>query len=88
LDNECATALRARTFSDDATLVFSQMVAGPLVEVRPDLEDQGIEIAELMSSFAMSMILFPGRYSIGHEGLRKLIRQRILPGLIKKPGVQ
>jgi len=83
LDNECATAIRARAFSDDATLVFSQMVAEPLVEVRPDLEDQGVEMAEVMSRFVLSIILFPGRYSTDHNGLRKLIKQRILPGLLQ-----
>lgn len=82
LDNECATALRARAFSDDATLVFSQMVADPLIEVRPDLKDQGVEIAEVMSRFVMSIILFPGSYSSDLDGLRKLIKKRILPGLI------
>jgi len=82
LDNECAAALKARAFSDDATLVFSKMVAGPLVEIQPDLEDQGIEIAEVMSRFAISIILFPSRYSTDFEGLRRLIQKRVLPGLI------
>ena len=82
LDNECAAALKDRTFSDDATLVFLKMTSGPLIEIRPDLEDQGVEISEIMSRFALSMILFPGRYSTDIEGLRELIRKRILPGLI------
>jgi AcrR family transcriptional regulator len=82
LNNECAEALRARAFSDEETLVFSKMTAGPLIEIRPDLEDQGIEISEVMSRFAISIIQFPGRYSTDHEGLRKLIKKRILPGLI------
>ncbi len=82
LDNECASILRDRAFSDDATLVFLQMVAAPIIEIRPDLEDQGIDIAEIMARFAMSMIQFPGRYSTDHEGLRSLVKKRILPGLI------
>ncbi len=82
LENECATVLRARAFSDDETLVFSQMTAGPLIEIRPDLADQGVEISEIMSRFSISVILFPGKYSSDHEGLRRLIRKRILPGLI------
>ncbi len=83
LNNECAEALRTRAFSDDATLVFSQMVAAPLIEIRPDLEEGGIEIAEVMSRFAISIIQFPGSYSTDHEGLRQLIKKRILPGLIQ-----
>jgi hypothetical protein len=35
-----------------------------------------------MSRFAISMILFPGRYASDHDGLRRLIRSRVLPGLI------
>ncbi len=82
LNDECAAALRSRAFSDEATLVFSKMTAGPLIEIRPDLEAQGVEISEVMSRFAISLIQFPGRYSTDHEGLRKLIKQRILPGLL------
>jgi AcrR family transcriptional regulator len=82
LDNECAEALRTRAFSDDATLIFSRMTAAPLVELRPDLEDEGVEISEIMSRFAISIIQFPGKYSTDLEGLRKLIRKRILPGLL------
>lgn len=82
LKDECATAIRNRAFNDDAALIFSEMTAGPLIEVRPDIKDQGIEISEIMSRFAISVILFPGRYSHDLEGLRELIRKRILPGLI------
>jgi AcrR family transcriptional regulator len=84
LDNECAAALRTRAFSDDATLVFSKMTAGPLIEICPDLEDQGVEITEVMSRFAISLIQFPGRYATNHEGLRRMIKNRILPGLLKE----
>ena len=56
LNNECAEALRSRAFSDDATLIFAKMTAGPLIEIRPDLEDQGVEISEIMSRFAISLI--------------------------------
>jgi AcrR family transcriptional regulator len=87
LDDECAAALKARAFSDEATLVFSKMVASPLVEIRPELEDQGIEIAEVMSRFAISVIRFPGKYSDDYEGLRSLIKRRVLPGLVSQiPG--
>ena len=82
LNHELAGALRDRAFSDEATLVFSEMTALPLIEIRPDLADQGIEISEIMSRFAISMILFPGKYSTDYDGLRGLIVQRILPGLI------
>jgi AcrR family transcriptional regulator len=82
LSEELASALRARAFSDEATEVFSQMTAEPLIEIRPDLKDQGVEISEIMSRFAISMIMFPGKYSNDHKGLRTLIKKRVLPGLI------
>ncbi len=82
LDNDCAEALRARAFYDEATVVFSKITAGPLVEIRPDLEDQGVEMSEVMSRFAISLIQFPGRFSTDHEGLRNLIKRRVLPGLV------
>jgi AcrR family transcriptional regulator len=77
-----ATALRMRAFSDEATLVFSQMTAEPLLELRPDLALQGIEMTEVMSRFAISFILFPGKYAADYNGLRALIKARILPGLV------
>jgi AcrR family transcriptional regulator len=82
LNHEMAGALRDRAFSDEATLVFSEMTAVPLIEIRPDLADQGLEISEIMSRFAISMILFPGKYSTDYDGLRRLITKHILPGLI------
>lgn len=82
LDNECSQALRDRAFAHEATVIFSEMTAAPLIEVRPDLARQGIEISEIMSRFAISMILFPGRYASDHDGLRTLIRSRVIPGLI------
>ena len=82
LGEDSGALLRARAFSDEATSVFSQMTAEPLVELRPDLAESGLEITEVMSRFALSMILFPGRYLIDHDGLRKLIRRRLVPGLI------
>lgn len=82
LDNECAAALRDRTFSDDATLLFMKMTSGPLIDIRPDLKDREVEISEIMARFALSIILFPGKYSTDIEGLRELIRKRILPGLL------
>lgn len=82
LNHELAGALRDRAFTDEATLVFLEMAALPLIEIRSDLADQGVEIAEIMSRFAISMILFPGKYSTDYDGLRSLIKKRILPGLI------
>ena len=58
------------------------MTAVPLIEIRPELKDQGVEISEIMSRFAISMILFPGKYANDYDGLRALINRRILPGLI------
>jgi len=82
LGDDCPVDLRARAFSDEATQVFSSMTAGPLIELQPELENQGIEISEVMSRFAISMMLFPGRYVSDIEGLRQLIKKRILPGLL------
>ena len=82
LNHEFAGALRDRAFSDEATLVFSKMTALPLIEIRPDLADQGVEISEIMARFAISMILFPGKYYTDHRGLRRMIEKRVLPGLI------
>lgn len=82
LNDDSAKALRDRAFSDEATLVFSEMTAAPLIEIRPDLMDQGAEISEIMSRFTISMILFPGKYTNDYAGLRALINRRILPGLI------
>jgi AcrR family transcriptional regulator len=82
LNHELAGALRDRAFSDEATLIFLEMAAMPLIQIRPDLADQGVEITEIMSRFAISMILFPGKYSTDYGGLRTLIRKRILPSLI------
>ncbi len=41
-----------------------------------------LDISEIMSRFAISMILFPGKYANDYDGLRGLINRRILPGLI------
>lgn len=83
LGDECPAGLRARAFSDEATLVFSNMTAAPLIEIRPDLAEQGVEISEVMSRFAISMMLFPGKYASDIAGLRRLIIKRILPGLLE-----
>ena len=82
LKDDTASALRERAFSDDATLVFSEMTSEPLIEISPHLEEQGVEISEMMSRFALSMILFPGKYADDIEGLRALIKRRVLPGLV------
>ena len=83
LRDEMGEDLRARAFSDEATEVFSEMTAQPLIEVCPELAKQGTEITEVMSRFSISMILFPGRYAEDTKGLRKLIKKRILPGLLR-----
>lgn len=82
LKDEMGEVLRARAFSGEATLIFSQMTAAPLIEIAPALAEQGVEITEVMSRFAISMILFPGRYADDPDGLRQLIIRRVLPGLI------
>ena len=81
LNNDCAETLRKRAFYDEATLVFSAMAAAPLIEVRLAIKGQGVEIAEIMARFAISIILFPGKFTSDYEGLRELIKKRILPGL-------
>jgi hypothetical protein len=58
------------------------MTAVPLVEIRPELAEDGVEISEVMSRFAISMMLFPGKYANDFDGMRKLIEKRILPGLL------
>lgn len=82
LSQEVGSALRERAFSDEATEVFSQMTAEPLIEVCPELSDQGVEISEIMSRFAISMITFPGKFSNDIDSLRALIKRRLLPGLL------
>ena len=81
LNDECAVALRDRAFSGEATLIFLQMTAEPLLELRPALAEQATEITEIMSRFSLSMILFPGKYANDHDKLRALIQRRLLPGL-------
>ncbi len=82
LNGEMSDVLRARAFSDEATLIFSQMTAEPLIEICPSLANEGVEISEFMSRFSISMILFPGKYANNPKGLRALIKKRILPGLL------
>lgn len=82
LNNECSMALRGRAFSSEDTMVFLQMTAEPLIELRPDLAEQGCDITEIMSRFAISMIVFPGKYATDHDSLRQLIRRRVLPGIL------
>lgn len=82
LKSEFNEVLRARAFSDEATQIFSKITSAPLVEIRPDLKVQEIEISEMMSRFAISLIQFPGRYSHERDELSRLIKRRILPGLL------
>ena len=81
-NNECGAVLRERAFTDEETLIFSEMTAAPLIEVRPEIKDQGTEITEYMSRFAISLILFPGRYAEDPDGLREMIKKRMLPGIV------
>jgi AcrR family transcriptional regulator len=77
--------LSTRAFSDEATQIFSKITSAPLVEIRPDLKDQEVELSEIMSRFAISLIQFPGKYSNDHDELERLIRRRLLPGLLGVP---
>ena len=84
IQDDVAKEFRDRAFSDEATEIFSQMTSGPLVELEPKLENNSIEISEIMSRFAISLILFPGKYSQDTQGLRSLIKRRVLPGLLSE----
>ncbi|MBK8289206.1 MAG: hypothetical protein IPK95_11710 [Cellvibrionales bacterium] len=77
LKGEFYEVLRARAFSDEATEVFSKMTSAPLIEIRPDLKDQEVELSEIMSRFAISLIQFPGKYGNDHDALEKLIEAAI-----------
>lgn len=82
-DQEMSATLRERAFSDEATAVFAQITSRPMIEICPSLANEEIEIAEIMSRFALSMMLFPGRYGKDMSGLRRLIRKRVIPGLVQ-----
>ncbi len=82
LTGEFYEVLRTRAFSDEATEMVSKMTSAPLIEIRPDLKDQEVELSEIMSRFAISLIQFPGKYAGDHDALEKLINRRILPGLL------
>jgi AcrR family transcriptional regulator len=83
LQGEFHDVLRARAFSDEATEIFSRMTSAPLIELRPDLKDEEVELSEMMSRFAISLIQFPGKYAGNHDALERLIRRRLLPGLLQ-----
>jgi len=82
LNPDLSAVLAERAFVEDATLAFSRIAIGPVIELRPDLRRQREEIAEVMSRFAISLILFPGRFKKSRPALRKFIERRILPGLV------
>jgi len=82
LKSDFNEVLSTRAFSDEATQIFSKITSTPLVEIRPDLKKQEVEISEVMSRFAISLIQFPGKYSNDHSELEGLIKRRILPGLL------
>ncbi len=81
-DREMLGALRAPAFSNLATEVFAQITSLPLIEICPALAAEEIEVSEILSRFALSMMMFPGRYARDHDGMRQLISRRVLPGLI------
>jgi AcrR family transcriptional regulator len=82
LNPECSVVLADRAFSDERPRELSRIAIAPVVELRPELRPEGEEIAEVMSRFAISLILFPGRFKKSGENLREFIRQRLLPGLL------
>ncbi len=79
---ECSVVLAERAFSEERPLELSRITAAPIIELRPDLRDEGEEIAEVMSRLAISLILFPGRFKSSEKELREFIRRRLLPGLL------
>ncbi len=82
-DRDCSEVLASRAFSDDeTTLEFTRIAIAPLIEMRPDLSSSADEIAEIMSRFAISLTLFPGKYGLAGDNLRDLIRRRLIPGLL------
>ncbi len=83
LNPECSVVLEERAFSAERPLELSRIAVAPVVELRPDLCPQSEEIAEVMSRFAISLILFPGRFKSSGEDLRDFIRRRLLPGLVE-----
>lgn len=85
LTGEFYEVLRARAFSDEATEIVSKMTSAPLIEIRPDLEAQEVELSEIMSRFAISLIQFPGKYAGDHDALAAFIKRRLLPGLLNSP---
>jgi len=82
-DQEISAMLRERAFSDEVTEVFAQITSKPLIEICPALTEEEIEISEMMSRFALSIMLFPGRYAEDMNGLRELIKKRVIPGLVR-----
>jgi len=82
LNPECSAVLAERAFSEERPRELSRIVIAPVVELRPELRSEGEEIAEVMSRFVISLILFPGRFKCSGEDLREFIRRRLLPGLI------
>lgn len=82
LDPECFAVFEERAFSEERPRELSRIVIAPVVELRPDLRPEGEEIAEVMSRFAISLILFRGRFKSSGEDLREFIRRRLLPGLL------
>jgi AcrR family transcriptional regulator len=82
LNPECSVVLAERAFSDERPRELSRIVIAPVVELRPDLRPEGEEIAEVMSRFAISLILLPGRFKSSGRELREFIRRRLLPGLL------
>lgn len=53
-----------------------------MIEIRPDMKEQEVELSEIMSRFVISLIQFPGKYAGNHHAREALIRRRLLPGLL------
>ncbi len=82
LDPDLSQALGERAFVEEATLAFSRIAIGPVIELRPDLQKDGEEMAEVMSRFAISLIMFPGRFKNSEEELRTFVKRRLIPALL------
>ncbi len=82
LDPECSAVFGERAFSEERPRELSRIVIAPVVELRPELRPEAEEISELMSRFAISVILLPGRFKTSGADMREFIRRRLLPGLL------
>ncbi len=82
LESDLSEALGERAFAEEASLAFARIAIGPVIEMRPDLREDGEEMAEVMARFGISLIEFPGRFKDSQEALRAFIKRRLIPGLL------